>query len=52
MLSLAPVEPLDMSGQEDCVGALTVKTSPEYAMKHGACKINEKVRERREEGRG
>ena len=38
-----------MSGLEDCVGALTVKTSPEYAMKHGACEINKNVR--REGGR-
>lgn len=34
------------------MGALTVKTSPEYAMKHGACKINEKVRRGGRKGGG
>ena len=28
---------------KDCVCALTVKTTPQYAMKHGACKISESV---------
>lgn len=39
------VEPLDMSDMKDCVGALIVQAAPEYAMKHGACKINESVSE-------
>ena len=38
-----PIEPLDMSDMKDCVCALTVKTTPQYAMKHGACKISESV---------
>ena len=38
-------EPLDMSGMVDCVGALTVQTTPQYAMKHGACKISDCVSE-------
>lgn len=37
------LEPLDMSGMENSVGALTVEAAPEHAMKHGACKINESV---------
>jgi fucokinase len=36
-----PIKPLDMSDMKDCVCALTVKTTPQYAMKHGACKISE-----------
>ena len=38
-------EPLDMSEMEDCVCVLTVKTTPKYAMKHGACKISDNVSE-------
>ena len=38
-------EPLDMSEMVDCVCALTVQTTPQYAMKHGACKISDSVSE-------
>ena len=37
------LEPLDMSGMENSVGALTVEAAPKHAMKHGACKINKSV---------
>lgn len=36
-------EPLDMLDVKDCVVAFTVKTTPQYAMKHGACKISDTV---------
>ena len=32
-----------MSEMLDCVCVLTVQTMPQYAMKHGACKISESV---------
>ena len=43
--SFVCTEPLDMTDLKDCVGVLTVQAMPEYAMNHGACRINENVRE-------
>ena len=40
-----PSEPLDMSEMRDSVCVLTVRATPQYAMKHGACKISESVSE-------
>ena len=38
------IEPVDVSGIDHTVAALTISAKPEHASLHGACRINENVR--------
>ena len=44
MLPFVSPEPLDLTGFESTVVALTVRALPQHAMLHGACRITDSVR--------
>ena len=41
---LEDIEPVDVTGFDDTIAALTVSAKPEHASLHGACRINEQVK--------